>query len=80
MSFLGMESFQGLVFHTAEWKKGVDLTGKRVAIVGTGCTSVQIVPAITDKVGQLYVFQRTAAWAPPKTLFEYPTWAKVCQT
>ena len=77
---LDMGSFDGPVFHTSLWRKDVDLTGKRVGIVGTGATSVQIVPAIAEKVGQLHVFQRTAAWAPPKSLYDYPRWAKVCTT
>ena len=75
--FSGMESFDGPIFHTSMWQKDVDLTGKRVAIVGTGATSVQIVPEIAEKVKELYVFQRTAAWSPPKSLFDYPNWIKV---
>ena len=72
-----MESFGGPVFHTSMWRQDVDLTGKRVGIVGTGATSVQIVPEIAEKVGELHVFQRTPAWTPPKSLYDYPTWAKV---
>ena len=72
-----MESFDGPVFHTSMWRKDVDLIGKRVAIVGTGATSVQIVPEIAEKVGELHVFQRTAALSPPKSLYDYSTCAKV---
>ena len=59
------------------WRKDVELTGKRVAIIGTGATSVQIVPEIAEKVAELYVFQRTAAWSPPKSLFDYSQRTKV---
>ena len=72
-----MESFAGTIFHSTMWPKGIDLKGKRVAIVGTGATSVQIIPKIAEKVGELYVFQRTPAWSPPMSLFDYPAWIKV---
>ena len=65
------------MFHTSMWRNDVDLTGKRVAIIGTGATSVQIVPEIAEKVAELYVFQRTAAWSPPKSLFDYSERTKV---
>ncbi len=58
--FKGIESFQGESFHTAEWPHdGVDLAGKRVAVIGTGATAVQIVPEIAEETDHLYVFQRT---------------------
>ena len=72
-----MNKFDGPLFHTSTWRKDVSLVGKRVAIIGTGATSVQIVPEIAEKVGELYVFQRTAAWSPPKSLFDYSDWVKV---
>ena len=72
-----MDSFNGPVFHTSMWQKGIDLKGKRVAIVGTGATSVQIVPEIAEQVKELHVFQRTAAWSPPKSLFDYSERTKV---
>ena len=75
--FLDMNTFDGPLFHTATWRKDVSLVGKRVAIIGTGATSVQIVPEIAETVGELYVFQRTAAWSPPKSLYDYSDWAKV---
>ena len=61
--FKGMEQFAGKVFHSAEWDKSYDLRGKRVAVIGTGASSIQIVPNIAPIVDQLTVFQRTAAWA-----------------
>jgi cation diffusion facilitator CzcD-associated flavoprotein CzcO len=62
----GMRSFRGAGFHSAEWNHDVDLTGKRVAIVGTGASAIQIVPAIQPAVGHLTVFQRSAPWIIPK--------------
>lgn len=60
--FKGTETFQGEKLHSARWNRGIDLTGKRVAVIGTGASGVQIVPAIAEKVSHLTVFQRTAAW------------------
>ena len=54
----GLETFQGPKFHTARWEDEHDLSGKRVAIVGTGCTAAQIIPEIAPVVGRLYIFQR----------------------
>ncbi|MGB5812315.1 MAG: NAD(P)/FAD-dependent oxidoreductase [Polyangiales bacterium] len=62
----GMDQFEGEMFHTARWRHDVDLDGKRVAIVGTGASAVQVVPSIAPDVGQLSVFQRSAAWVIPK--------------
>jgi cation diffusion facilitator CzcD-associated flavoprotein CzcO len=55
----GMESFKGTAFHTSRWDYTVDLEGKRVGIIGTGATAVQVIPEIAKVVEQLYVFQRT---------------------
>lgn len=62
----GLASFQGTTFHSARWNHDYDLTGKRVAVVGTGASAIQFVPAIAPKVGRMHVFQRTAAWVVPK--------------
>jgi cation diffusion facilitator CzcD-associated flavoprotein CzcO len=62
---VGMERFQGEVMHSARWDHGIDLTGKRVASIGTGASAIQYVPAIADQVGELYVYQRTAPWVVP---------------
>jgi len=58
----GIESFDGPVFHSARWDHGVDLTGKKVAVIGTGASAVQFVPIIAEQVGQLQVYQRSPAW------------------
>lgn len=62
----GLEDFAGEVFHSARWRHDVDLTGKKVAVVGTGSSAIQFVPQIQPKVGRLTVFQRTAPWVLPK--------------
>ncbi|MFI5615172.1 flavin-containing monooxygenase [Amycolatopsis sp. NPDC051903] len=62
----GVESFSGEVFHSAQWRHDVDLTGKRVAVIGTGASAIQFVPAIVDRVAALTVFQRTPPWIVPK--------------
>ena len=62
----GIESFQGEMFHSARWNHDYDLTGKRVAVIGTGASAIQFVPQIQPLVKQLYVFQRTAPWVLPK--------------
>jgi cyclohexanone monooxygenase len=55
----GMEKFQGDSFHTSRWNYHVELAGKRVGIIGTGATAVQVIPELAKGVGELYVFQRT---------------------
>jgi cation diffusion facilitator CzcD-associated flavoprotein CzcO len=67
----GLESFDGPAFHTAEWRHDVELSGKRVAVVGTGCSAIQVVPAIQPIVGQVDVYQRSPGWTMPKTDFAY---------
>ncbi|MEO5899641.1 MAG: cyclohexanone monooxygenase, partial [Ilumatobacteraceae bacterium] len=62
----GLDSFQGDSFHTYNWpQREVDFTGKRVAVIGTGATGVQVIGAIADKVGDLTVFQRRPNWCAP---------------
>lgn len=62
----GAESFPGPAFHSARWDHAVDLTGKKVAVIGTGASAIQFVPAIQPVVGNLTVFQRTPPWVLPK--------------
>jgi cation diffusion facilitator CzcD-associated flavoprotein CzcO len=61
----GLEGFEGETFHSARWNHDYDLTGKRVASIGTGASAIQYVPAIQKQVAQLHVFQRTAPWVMP---------------
>ena len=58
----GIESFTGTVFHSAQWDHSVDLTGKKVAVIGTGASATQFVPIIAEQVGQLQLYQRTPPW------------------
>jgi cation diffusion facilitator CzcD-associated flavoprotein CzcO len=67
----GLDDFDGPAFHTAEWRHDVDLAGKRVAVIGTGCSAIQVVPAIQPEVAQLDVYQRSPGWTFPKGDFEY---------
>ena len=63
----GMDAFQGQMCHTAEWNKEIDLKEKRVAVVGTGSSAIQMVPQLHKNFGvsHLYVFQRTPGWVIP---------------
>ena len=61
----GLGDFKGARFHSARWDHSVALEGKRVGIIGTGSTAIQIVPALADRVGRLELFQRTAQWVLP---------------
>jgi cation diffusion facilitator CzcD-associated flavoprotein CzcO len=62
----GLDDFAGKIVHTARWDPDLDLTGKRVAIIGTGASAVQIIPTIAERVEHLTVFQRTPIWCLPK--------------
>ncbi|MGW1764747.1 flavin-containing monooxygenase [Streptomyces sp. NPDC002073] len=63
----GLADFPGKVFHSARWDHDYDLRGKRVAMIGTGASAIQIVPAIAGETGTLTLFQRTAPWVLPRT-------------
>src|SRR3954451_7259107 len=62
----GVDSFAGVTMHTARWDHSQDLAGKRVAIIGTGASAVQVIPEIAPIVEKLVVFQRTPIWCLPK--------------
>lgn len=66
----GLDRFEGPCFHSARWPEGLDVTGKRVAVIGTGASAMQIVPAIAPSVAQLTVFQRSKQWAAPFDRFQ----------
>ena len=61
----GADEFSGAIFHTTAWPADLDLTGKRVAIIGTGASAMQIVPTIAGDVEHLSIFQRSPQWARP---------------
>jgi cation diffusion facilitator CzcD-associated flavoprotein CzcO len=62
----GRERFAGPAFHSARWDHSCDLTGRRVAVIGTGASAVQFVPVAAEQAGRLTVFQRTPPWIQPK--------------
>ena len=72
----GIECFAGPVFHSAEWRHDVDLAGKRIAVIGTGASAIQFVPAIAPLAEKLTVFQRSAAYVLPKSDRSYPRWQR----
>jgi cation diffusion facilitator CzcD-associated flavoprotein CzcO len=62
----GLRDFKGTLFHSATWDHEHDLSGERVAVIGTGASAIQFVPQIQPKVAQLHLFQRTPAWIMPR--------------
>jgi cation diffusion facilitator CzcD-associated flavoprotein CzcO len=62
----GLDTFEGPSFHSAEWRHDVDLTGRRVAVLGTGASAIQFVPRIREVAGRVIVFQRSAPYVVPK--------------
>ena len=64
--FKGRDTFQGQTFHTNNWQHSYDHKGKRVAIIGSGASAAQVIPAIAPEVAQLHVFQRTPHWVLPR--------------
>ncbi len=65
-NFKGRDTFKGQTFHTNNWQHGCDHRGKRVAIIGSGASAAQVIPAIAPEVSQLHVFQRTPHWVLPR--------------
>jgi len=70
----GIECFEGVRFHSAQWKHDYDLTGKRVAVIGTGASAVQFVPLIQPRVAHLSLFLRTPPWILPRGDHPIPAW------
>ncbi len=68
----GIDTFEGEIFHSARWPEGLDVAGKHVAVVGTGASSMQIVPAIADQVTGLTIYQRSPQWARPIPRYHDP--------
>ena len=86
----GFDRFEGTVFHSANWRHDHDLSGERVAVIGTGASAIQVVPAIQPKVGKLTLFQRTAPFVVERidpehgpvrrALYKYvPGWQKLAR-
>ncbi|UIF89944.1 alpha/beta hydrolase fold domain-containing protein [Cupriavidus sp. UYPR2.512] len=72
----GLDSFKGHAFHSARWDHSYPLNGKRVAVIGTGASAIQFVPAIADTVGKLTVFQRSPAYITPRPDRPYGSFSK----
>lgn len=73
----GLNVFKGTSFHTAEWRHDHDLSGKKVAVVGTAASAIQLIPEIVDKVASLDVYQRTPNYIMPRPFMHYPDrWRK----
>ncbi|HEX5678613.1 MAG TPA: NAD(P)/FAD-dependent oxidoreductase [Alcanivorax sp.] len=72
----GLEEFRGKKIHSARWDHEYDFSGKRVAVIGTGASGIQIVPELVKTVGSLKVFQRTPGWVVPRPDFKTPDWHK----
>ena len=68
----GIDTFAGALFHSACWDHSVDLAGKRVAVIGTGASAIQIVPEVRQVAAHLDVYQRTAPWVIPRNDRRYP--------
>lgn len=71
-SFPGQEKFKGTMFHSGKWNHAHDLTGEKVAVIGSGASAIQFLPAIQPKTGHIYSFQRTPSWVLPKPDFAVP--------
>ncbi len=67
----GLDSFEGAAFHTARWRHDVPLENRRVALVGTGCSAIQVGPAIQPGVAKLDIYQRSPGWTFPRMDFAY---------
>lgn len=65
----GMDKFEGVLTHSAEWPDDLDVTGKTVALIGAGASAMQIGPAIVDKVGKLILVQRSKQWVAPLDIY-----------
>ena len=68
----GAERFAGAAFHSAQWDDSCNLSGKRVAVIGTGASAIQFIPQIAKQAERVYVFQRTPSWLQPRRDFEIP--------
>jgi cation diffusion facilitator CzcD-associated flavoprotein CzcO len=72
----GRNEFRGAAFHSAQWDHACDITGKRVAVIGTGASAIQLVPEIVSDVAELQVYQRTPPWVMPRPNNAFPEWTR----
>jgi len=76
--FEGLTALKVPYFHTNQWPDNIDLRGKRVAIIGSGASATQVIPAIQPEVEHLHVFQRTPHWVIPRSDIKFPKWFQSC--
>ncbi|MGO4843597.1 NAD-binding protein, partial [Rhizobiaceae sp. 2RAB30] len=72
----GLDGFAGAAFHSAEWRHDVDLSGKRVVVIGTGASAIQFVPEIAKIAGKVTVIQRSAPYVVPRHDRTIPGWLR----
>jgi cation diffusion facilitator CzcD-associated flavoprotein CzcO len=72
----GIDTFAGKVIHTTEWEDDYDPSGKRIAVIGTGATAVQLIPELAKSAADLTVYQRTPIWVVPKIDVRFGAFAK----
>ena len=70
----GRETFAGASCHTARWEHGIDVAGRRVGVIGTGTSAIQVIPELAKVAGRLHVFQRTPVWVLPRPDLPLPRW------
>ncbi|WP_370262690.1 flavin-containing monooxygenase [Limnobacter sp.] len=75
-NFKGRDTFEGVTFHTNAWDQSYDYKGKRVAIIGSGASAAQVIPAIAPDVGHLHVFQRSPHWVLPRPDRVFKPWQR----
>ena len=72
----GKDTLEGIAFHSARWRHDVDLAGKRIAVIGTGASAIQIVPEIASRASKVHVFQRTPPWVLPRPDRAFAPWER----
>jgi cation diffusion facilitator CzcD-associated flavoprotein CzcO len=78
VKFPGMEQFQGEMFHTARWNHDYDYSGKRMAVIGNGCSAAQVVPNVVDKVSYIKQYARSAQWYHERPNRDFTSFQKWC--
>lgn len=78
VKFPGMDKYKGEIFHTAEWNHHFDYTGKRIAVIGNGCSAAQVVPSIAPDVKKITQYARSPQWYHPRPNREFSSWDKFC--
>ena len=73
---LTRDAFEGESMHTSGWRHDLDLSGKRIGVIGTGASAIQVVPNIAEQAGELYVFQRTPPWIIPRINPQFPKFVR----